>query len=62
MNRLLIDRKSSFFMVERRRQGEELREEFDILGSTGNVSADVLILCLYWRLGASVFTRSIQLL
>lgn len=25
-------------MVDRRRNGDELREEFDVLGSTGNVS------------------------
>jgi len=27
------------FMIDRHRNGEELREEFRILGSTGNVSA-----------------------
>lgn len=27
-----------FFMIDRTRNGDELREEFDILGSTGNVS------------------------
>jgi hypothetical protein len=27
-----------FFMIERTRAGEELREEFKVLGSTGNVS------------------------
>ncbi|KDQ61266.1 hypothetical protein JAAARDRAFT_32263 [Jaapia argillacea MUCL 33604] len=34
-----VDRVASqrFFMVERKRNGEELREEFGVLGSTGNV-------------------------
>lgn len=27
-----------FFMVDRTRNGDELKEEFDVLGSTGNVS------------------------
>ena len=27
-----------FFMIDRKREGKELREEFSVLGSTGNVS------------------------
>ena len=30
---------SRFFMVDRKREGNELREEFSVLGSTGNVCA-----------------------
>lgn len=39
---LLIERNTDcdprFCMLDRRRNGDELREEFDVLGSTGNVS------------------------
>jgi hypothetical protein len=31
-----------FFMVDRRRNGDELREEFSVLGSTGNVYTVVI--------------------
>ena len=30
-------RSNRFFMIDRRREGDELREEFKVLGSTGNV-------------------------
>ena len=39
--RILSDR---FFMIERRRNGEELQEEFSVLGSTGNVSLFSVVL------------------
>jgi hypothetical protein len=31
------DRRTRFFMIDRRREGEELCEEFKVFGSTGNV-------------------------
>jgi hypothetical protein len=32
-----VEPRGSFFMIDRRRNGQELREEFSVLGSTGNV-------------------------
>jgi len=40
-SRILSDR---FFMIERRRNGGELQEEFSVLGSTGNVSSSSAVL------------------
>ena len=34
------DSRTRFFMIDRRREGEELSEEFKVLGSTGNVRWD----------------------
>ena len=34
------DSRTRFFMIDRRREGEELCEEFKVLGSTGNVRWD----------------------
>ncbi|KAI0780721.1 hypothetical protein BD413DRAFT_499548 [Trametes elegans] len=37
LERALRVKSQRFFMIDRRREGDELREEFSVLGSTGNV-------------------------
>lgn len=48
-----------FFMIERNRIGQELREEFGVLGSTGNVWADVPIYnTLHWQMTPGIHSKN----